>query len=76
MISCLIFEIVLDPVTIVHFNNVQTKHLRVELGDQNHVQQENHRTNHEIVVVVVNIHPKIRIDQTKIRVGVHARKHA
>lgn len=60
---------------IGHHNNAQTSHPQVELGDQNHVRQENNRTNHGIVVVVVNKDRKIWVERMKILVGVHVKEH-
>jgi proteasome lid subunit RPN8/RPN11 len=60
---------------IAQHNSVQTNNHQVELGEQRHVQQQNNRMSHEIVVVVVHRHPTIGIDRMKIVVGVDAKKH-
>ncbi len=69
-------EIVQEPVMIARHNNVR-KNLppQVVLGNPRHVRQQNKGMNHEIVVVVVHRHPITGVDQMKIIVGVHERKH-
>jgi hypothetical protein len=59
----------------VHHKTVQTNHLLVELGDQNHVCQQNNEMNHAIASIVAHIHLVKEVDQMKIIVGVLVRKH-
>ncbi len=76
IVSFFFIEIVQEPVMIARHNNVR-KNLppRVVLGNPRHVRQQNKGMNHEIVVVVVHRHLVTGVDQMKIIVGVHERKH-